>query len=142
VRPRDLQPEAPAIAEPSTGLTMGQSAEKMAKENGITREEQDSIAYASHRVGEIADDLRRQIAAKQTEARNLRLLGEASVGGIPPEVVRREVGGDLDPAFVAPQLVVEFRIGVKDGERPPGPEMELTSGLERLAGTRVPPAAK
>ena len=37
-------PETPAIAEPSTGLTMGQSAEKMAKENGITREEQDQIA--------------------------------------------------------------------------------------------------
>ena len=31
VRPRDLVPETPAIAEPSTGLTMGQSAEKMAR---------------------------------------------------------------------------------------------------------------
>jgi V/A-type H+/Na+-transporting ATPase subunit C len=30
-------------------------------------------------------------AAKQTEARNLRLLGEASVRGIHPEVVRREL---------------------------------------------------
>ena len=30
---------------------MGQSAEKMAKENGITREEQDAIALASHRNG-------------------------------------------------------------------------------------------
>ncbi len=49
LRPRDLVPQAPAIAEPSTGLTMGQSAEKMAKENGITREEQDGIALASHR---------------------------------------------------------------------------------------------
>jgi acetyl-CoA acyltransferase len=48
IRPRDFVPEAPAIAEPSTGLTMGQSAEKMAKENGITREEQDRIAYLSH----------------------------------------------------------------------------------------------
>jgi acetyl-CoA acyltransferase len=48
VRPRDLVPQTPAIAEPSTGLTMGQSAEKMAKENGITREEQDRIALASH----------------------------------------------------------------------------------------------
>src|SRR5436189_5714814 len=54
VRPRDLVPEAPAIAEPSTGLTMGQSAEKMAKENGITREEQDRIAYASHRAAAAA----------------------------------------------------------------------------------------
>ena len=51
VRPRDLVPDAPAIAEPSTGLTMGQSAEKMAKENGISREEQDEIAFASHRNG-------------------------------------------------------------------------------------------
>jgi acetyl-CoA acyltransferase len=51
IRPRDLVPEAPAIAEPSTGLTMGQSAEKMAKENGIGREEQDEIALASHRNG-------------------------------------------------------------------------------------------
>jgi acetyl-CoA acyltransferase len=49
VRPRDLVPETPAIAEPSTGLTMGQSAERMAKENGITRAEQDAIALASHR---------------------------------------------------------------------------------------------
>jgi acetyl-CoA acyltransferase len=49
VRPRDLVPDTPAIAEPSTGLTMGQSAEKMARENGITREEQDTIALASHR---------------------------------------------------------------------------------------------
>jgi acetyl-CoA acyltransferase len=49
LRPRDLVPETPAIAEPSTGLTMGQSAERMAKENGITREEQDRIALASHR---------------------------------------------------------------------------------------------
>jgi acetyl-CoA acyltransferase len=51
LRPRDLVPQTPAIAEPSTGLTMGQSAEKMAKENGITREEQDVIALASHRNG-------------------------------------------------------------------------------------------
>ena len=35
-RPRDLVPVTPAVAEPSTGETMGQSAEKMAKENGIT----------------------------------------------------------------------------------------------------------
>src|SRR6476619_3312778 len=49
VRPRDLVPVTPAIAEPSTGETMGQSAEKMAKENGITREAQDEMALMSHR---------------------------------------------------------------------------------------------
>ncbi|HSB53284.1 MAG TPA: acetyl-CoA C-acyltransferase, partial [Gemmatimonadales bacterium] len=48
IRPRDLVPVSPAIAEPSTGESMGQSAEKMAKENGITREAQDRVAYMSH----------------------------------------------------------------------------------------------
>jgi acetyl-CoA acyltransferase len=48
VRPRDFVPVTPAIAEPSTGETMGQSAEKMAKENGISREEQDQLALRSH----------------------------------------------------------------------------------------------
>jgi len=50
VRPRDLVPVTPAIAEPSTGLTMGQSAEKMAKENGISREAQDRFALRSHQL--------------------------------------------------------------------------------------------
>jgi acetyl-CoA acyltransferase len=57
VRPKDLVPESPAIAEPSTGLTMGQSAEKMAKENRISREEQDRIAFLSHhRAAAAVDD--------------------------------------------------------------------------------------
>jgi acetyl-CoA acyltransferase len=49
-RPKDLVPVTPAIAEPSTGETMGQSAEKMAKLNGITREAQDDFALRSHRL--------------------------------------------------------------------------------------------
>ena len=48
IRPRDLVPVAPAIAEPSTGESMGQSAEKMAKENHISREDQDALALMSH----------------------------------------------------------------------------------------------
>lgn len=48
LRPRDLVPVPPALKEPSTGLTMGESAEKMAKENGITREAQDAFAHRSH----------------------------------------------------------------------------------------------
>ncbi len=49
-RPRDLIPVTPAIAEPSTGETMGQSAEKMAKLNGITRDAQDRFALRSHQL--------------------------------------------------------------------------------------------
>ncbi|ABF89940.1 fatty oxidation complex, beta subunit [Myxococcus xanthus DK 1622] len=49
LKAKDLLPVPPAIAEYSTGMTMGESAEKMAKENGISREEQDRIAFNSHR---------------------------------------------------------------------------------------------
>jgi len=48
VRPKDLVPDTPAIAESTTGLTMGESAEKMAKENGISREAHDKFALQSH----------------------------------------------------------------------------------------------
>jgi acetyl-CoA acyltransferase len=44
----DLAPVPPALKEPSTGLTMGESAEKMAKENGISRRAQDELAHRSH----------------------------------------------------------------------------------------------
>src|SRR2546423_9591647 len=37
IRPKDLVPITPAIAEPTTGETMGESAEKMAKVNHVTR---------------------------------------------------------------------------------------------------------
>lgn len=50
IRPRDLVPVAPAIAEPSTGESMGQSAEKMAKENRISRDAQDRWALRSHQL--------------------------------------------------------------------------------------------
>jgi acetyl-CoA acyltransferase len=45
---KDLIPTTPALREPSTGLRMGDSAEKMAKEAGITREQQDAFAHRSH----------------------------------------------------------------------------------------------
>jgi acetyl-CoA acyltransferase len=48
VKLKDLVPVTPAIAEPSTGESMGQSAEKMAKENGISRDAQDRLALLSH----------------------------------------------------------------------------------------------
>src|SRR2546428_4262144 len=57
VRPRDLVPVSPAIADPSTGETMGQSAEKMAKENRIARAAQDEWALRSHqRAAQGTDD--------------------------------------------------------------------------------------
>jgi acetyl-CoA acyltransferase len=48
LRPKDLVPSSLALEERSTGMTMGQSAEKMARENGITRQQQDEYTLASH----------------------------------------------------------------------------------------------
>ena len=57
LRPADLAPVAPAIAEYTTGMTMGESAEKMAKENDISRRAQDEIALLSHqRAAAAAED--------------------------------------------------------------------------------------
>lgn len=48
VRPKDLAPRPPALADLSSGLTMGDAAEKMARENGVTRDAQDRYALESH----------------------------------------------------------------------------------------------
>ena len=62
VRPKDLIPVAPAIAEPTTGETMGESAERMAKENGISREAQDEWAFGSHMKAQMGTEDGRLLA--------------------------------------------------------------------------------
>ncbi|MBA5762400.1 acetyl-CoA C-acyltransferase FadI [Vibrio sp. 404] len=51
---KDLMPVPPAVAEYSTGLSMGQTAEQMAKSHGITRAEQDALAHRSHSLASLA----------------------------------------------------------------------------------------
>lgn len=46
--PGELTPLPPSVAEPRTGLSMGQHCELMAKEWKIGRAEQDQLAYESH----------------------------------------------------------------------------------------------
>jgi acetyl-CoA C-acetyltransferase len=48
IRVKDLAPTHPGIAEPRTGMSMGQHCEEMAKEWKIGRREQDELALASH----------------------------------------------------------------------------------------------
>ncbi len=64
LRLRDLLPVPPAVAEYSTGLRMGDTAEQMAKTYGITRQEQDALAHRSHQYaaqawaeGKLADEV-------------------------------------------------------------------------------------
>ncbi|MGN6869755.1 MAG: acetyl-CoA C-acetyltransferase [Solirubrobacteraceae bacterium] len=49
LRPQQIVPQIPQNAEPRTGLSMGEHAAIMAKEWGVTREEQDELTVASHR---------------------------------------------------------------------------------------------
>jgi acetyl-CoA acyltransferase len=57
---KDLMPVPPAVAEYSTGLSMGQTAEQMAKSHNISRADQDALAHRSH-----------SLAAKNWEDGNL-----------------------------------------------------------------------
>jgi len=54
LRLKDLLPVPPAIAEYSTGLTMGDTAEQMAKTHGISRADQDALAHRSHSLAHAA----------------------------------------------------------------------------------------
>jgi acetyl-CoA C-acetyltransferase len=49
IRPQQIVPEIPRNSEPRTGLSMGEHTAIMAREWGITREEQDELAARSHR---------------------------------------------------------------------------------------------
>ncbi|HET7231761.1 MAG TPA: acetyl-CoA C-acyltransferase FadI [Longimicrobium sp.] len=89
IRPKNLIPVTPAIAEPTTGLTMGESAEKMAQENGISREDQDRWALRSH-----------QLAAAATA--DGRLTREIAPAYIPPrydKVVTSDNGIRADSTY-------------------------------------------
>jgi acetyl-CoA C-acetyltransferase len=48
LRPSMFKPVAPGVAEPRTGMSMGEHTELMAKEWKIRREDQDQLAYESH----------------------------------------------------------------------------------------------
>lgn len=61
---KDLKPDVPTVTEYSTGLTMGQSCERLAKRIGVTRKEADEFAFRSHQnsimaweKGNYADDV-------------------------------------------------------------------------------------
>jgi acetyl-CoA acyltransferase len=132
----DLAPDAPAIAEPSTGLTMGQSAEKMAKENGISRQEQDEIAYLSHKNAAAALDEGRLAAEscavlvgprydKPVTEDNLvrRDTSPEALAALPPVFDRRYgtvTAGNSSPLTdgAAAVLLMDADRAVKDGRTP------------------------
>lgn len=56
LRPRHFKPSLPAVVEPRTGQSMGQSCERMAQQWQISREDQDRLALDSHRKAAAAYD--------------------------------------------------------------------------------------
>lgn len=101
LRPKDLLPELPAIAEFSTGETMGKSADRMAARFGVSRKDQDEFAMRSH-----------HLAAKATQEGLLD--DEIFPVKVPPKfsVVNNDNGfradtsieklANLKPAFIKP----------------------------------------
>lgn len=102
---KDLLPELPAIAEFSTGETMGKSCDRMAAKFGVSRRDQDNFAMRSH-----------HLAAKATEEGLLK--AEIIPAKIPPkfDVITEDNGFRADtsieklehlrPAFIKPHGTV------------------------------------
>jgi acetyl-CoA acyltransferase len=153
IRPRDLVPEAPAIAEPSTGLTMGQSAEKMARENGIAREEQDWIAYQSHQrlaaavdAGKLAPELAPVRVAPSYEARldtdNLlrRDTTPEALAALPPVFDRRY--GTVTAGNSSPLTDGAAAVLLMSEERARAEGYEPLAFIKSWATTAVDPAGQ
>ncbi len=91
----DLAPEAPAIAEYSTGEVMGHSSDRLAAAWGVTRAEQDAFAMRSHHKAAAAHAsglLRDEIAPLAGLSTDNGVKGDSSMAKL----------ASLKPAFVKP----------------------------------------
>lgn len=90
--PGELTPQPPNNAEPRTGLSMGQHCERMAREWGVTRKEQDELALDSH-----------QKAARAWESGFFDDLVKPHAGVLRDNIVRADTSieklSSLRPAF-------------------------------------------
>lgn len=97
----DLKPELPAIAEFSTGDTMGASCDKLAAMFGISREDQDAFAISSHKRAAAAWEsgyYNDEVIALQPEpGRDMVHHDNGVRGDSSPEKLAK-----LRPAFVKP----------------------------------------
>jgi acetyl-CoA acyltransferase len=113
----EILPRVPKIAERTTGEVMGESAERMAKRNEISREEQDQFALRSHQRAAAA------IASGRFDSELLKL--QSSQGWVHADTLVRadtslEKLAKLKPAFA--------RAGSTDGTVTAGNASPLTDG--------------
>jgi acetyl-CoA C-acetyltransferase len=109
IRPAHFMPKTPAVVEPRTGLSMGEHTEKMVREWGISRQEQDEIAYQSHKNGTEAYE------RGFYEDLVLEFRGFTKDGTLRPDTTREKLA-KLKPAFA------------KDGTLTAGNSSPLTDG--------------
>jgi len=103
IRPDYLAPELPAIAEFSTGETMGHSADRLAATFGVTRQEQDDFSRRSHALAQAAAEagnLSDIIPVKTPKGKDFI----SADNGI--RIVTEEKMAKLKPAFIKPHGTV------------------------------------
>lgn len=99
IRPNYFVPELPAVAEFSSGETMGHSADRLAAAFGATRKEQDEFALRSHTLAQQAFD-----KGYLTDLMPIQISGQTKIidrdNGI--RVSSYEKLATLKPAFIKP----------------------------------------
>lgn len=116
IRPDYFIPELPAVAEFSSGETMGHSADRLAAAFGATRQEQDEFALRSHTLAQQAFE-----KGYFTDLIPFQVPGQPKVidkdNGI--RVSSREKLAALKPAFIKPHGTItaanaSFLVRIKD----------------------------
>ncbi|XP_069678380.1 trifunctional enzyme subunit beta, mitochondrial [Periplaneta americana] len=103
MRPSYLIPELPAVAEFSSGETMGHSADRLAASFGISRKEQDEYALRSHTLAQQAYDkgYLTDIVPMKVPGVTKTIAKDNGVRVSSPEQLQK-----LKPAFVKPHGTV------------------------------------
>ncbi|MEX1098858.1 MAG: acetyl-CoA C-acetyltransferase, partial [Bacteriovoracaceae bacterium] len=102
--PTELIPKLPAIKEPRTGKSMGESCEDMAKRWNISREDQDQLAFESHQKAVKAykegfyDDLVMEFKGKKRDGTLRADISKEKMSGLKPAFDKASGKGTLTAA--------------------------------------------
>lgn len=113
-----LAPNAPGLKEPTTGLSMGQSADRMSRDFKVSREEQDQFAVESHHK-----------AAKAWE-NGFYQTHVASVGTPDGKVINKDT--DIRADTTLEQLAKLRPVFYKDGTITAGNASPMTDGASSV----------
>lgn len=103
IRPDFFVPELPAVAEFSSGETMGHSADRLAAAFGASRKEQDEFALRSHTLAQQAQDkgFLTDIVSTQVPGSGKEITKDNGIRVSTPEQLAK-----LKPAFIKPHGTV------------------------------------